>query len=233
VYVLDDGQATGYAGAVFARQGATFAGLTVAGSARWSASARGYRALASRIARARADSVVLSGCVCSNGAALVTDLRRVIGGRVTLIGTDDFALSNGFSRTRAFDGVYLSAAGMPALALGRAGRAFLHALAPTRRLDDFDPAVAYASQATAVVLDAIARSDGTRASVARQVLETRLASGITGPVGFTSDGDPVETPIAINRIDSTTPPAPHRSIQGLAFVRVVQPRIPRSTARAR
>jgi branched-chain amino acid transport system substrate-binding protein len=223
LFLLDDGQATGYAGAVFARRAAKIAGLSIAGAARWSKDARGYRRLATRIARVGADAVLLSGCGCANGAAVVRDLRRVLGRRVALIGTDNFALSSGFSRTRAFDDVYLSMAGRPALALPRAGRAFLHNLAPGRRFEDIDPAVAYVAQSTAVLLDAIARSNGTRPSVVRQLLTTRQRTGITGPMRFTSEGDPVQAPIAIYRINSAAAFRPHRTVQGLDFVRVVEP----------
>jgi branched-chain amino acid transport system substrate-binding protein len=224
LFLLDDGEATGYAGAIFARRFATSARLTIAGSAEWSAAARGYLGLAARIARARADAVVLSGCICSNGAALVRDLRRVLGRRVTLIATDNFIHSTEFVRTRTFDGMYMSVASKPPGALGDRGRAFLRKLAPERRPDDIDPAVAYAAQATTVLLDAIGRSKGTRPSVVRQLLKTQLHTGITGPVRFTSEGDPASAPIAIYRVDSRAAPAPHRTVQGLVVVRVVDVR---------
>ena len=47
----------------------------------------------------------------------------------------------------------------------------------------------YTAQATEVLLDAIARSDGSRASVARELLATRIKNGLIGDVRFDADGD--------------------------------------------
>ena len=51
------------------------------------------------------------------------------------------------------------------------------------------PIAAYAAQATDVLLDAIARSNGTRGSVTARVMSTRVADGILGTFSFTPSGD--------------------------------------------
>jgi ABC-type branched-subunit amino acid transport system substrate-binding protein len=49
-------------------------------------------------------------------------------------------------------------------------------------------------------MDAIARSDGSRASVARALLATRLQDGAVGPVAFDSRGDLSSPPVALLRL---------------------------------
>jgi YVTN family beta-propeller protein len=230
LYLLNDGQGTGYAGAIYAQQAARKVGLGIAGSATWNPTARSYHALAQRIARSRADAVLLSGCVCSNGLTLITDLRAVLHDTATLIGTDNFSESSGFIHAHgAFDGLYISAAGLASQALPPSGKRFLATLLPGRRIDDIDQLASTAAQATEILLDAISRSNGTRASVTRELFATDTNKGITGPVSFDARGDPAPAPIAIYRIDSNAPRDPHHSVQGEVLDRVVD--IPRTLIR--
>jgi hypothetical protein len=60
----------------------------------------------------------------------------------------------------------------------------------------------YAAAALEVALDAIARSDGTRAGFLDAVFATRIEDGYTGPVGFDLYGDPTSRPIRIERADA-------------------------------
>jgi ABC-type branched-subunit amino acid transport system substrate-binding protein len=53
----------------------------------------------------------------------------------------------------------------------------------------FYPWTAYGAQAADVLMDAIARSDGTRRSVTRALLRTRVRNGILGSFSFTPTGD--------------------------------------------
>ena len=50
------------------------------------------------------------------------------------------------------------------------------------------------------MLDAIARSDGTRASVTREVFRTRVEDGILGDIRFDRNGDLVDAPFTFFRI---------------------------------
>lgn len=59
--------------------------------------------------------------------------------------------------------------------------------------------VAYAAQAAQVLLDAIARSDGTRASVTKELFATRVRGGILGTFGFDRNGDTTEQKVTILR----------------------------------
>ena len=51
------------------------------------------------------------------------------------------------------------------------------------------PIAAYAAQATDVLLDAIARSNGTRSSVTARLMRTKVDDGILGTFSFTPSGD--------------------------------------------
>lgn len=223
LYLLDDGSGTGYAGSTYARRSAAILGLTIVGATTWDPNAPSYLPLARQIAHAGADAVLLSGCICSNGGKLVTDLRSVLRTSTTLIGTDNFGTSEGFIHTHRFDGLYISVAGLPARALPGTGKAFLSRLFPGRALDNVDEGVAYAAQATEILLDAIARSDGTPASITRQLIGGVFGESITGSVSFNSHGDPTAAPISIYRVDSNLPPEPRVGAQGLALDRVVKP----------
>ena len=47
----------------------------------------------------------------------------------------------------------------------------------------------YAAQAMLVLLDAIAKSDGTRTSVTRNLLQTKVSNGILGTFSIDPNGD--------------------------------------------
>jgi ABC-type branched-subunit amino acid transport system substrate-binding protein len=57
----------------------------------------------------------------------------------------------------------------------------------------------YAAAATEVLLDAIARSDGTRASVTRALATTRLNDSVVGPLEFDRRGEPISNPVGVMR----------------------------------
>jgi ABC-type branched-subunit amino acid transport system substrate-binding protein len=61
-------------------------------------------------------------------------------------------------------------------------------------------AAAYAAQATEILLASIARSDGTRASVTRQLRRTRVEDGILGEMHFDENCDLLEGPFTILRV---------------------------------
>jgi ABC-type branched-subunit amino acid transport system substrate-binding protein len=57
-----------------------------------------------------------------------------------------------------------------------------------------------AAQAMDVLLDAIARSDGTRASVTRKLFATRVSNGILGSFWITPTGDTTLNAVGIYRV---------------------------------
>ncbi len=178
-------------------------GLGVKGSAVWDPAARHYRRLAERVRASGAGTVVLFGSLVVNGGQVVRDLRAALGPRVRILAYSGFTpLSELFADAGpAARGVYVSAGGPQLDRRSAAGQRFLRAFGATRpggRVTSFD---AYAAAATEAMLDAVARSDGTRASISRLLTATRLRDSPIGPVSFDRRGEPSEARIAIARAE--------------------------------
>jgi hypothetical protein len=59
----------------------------------------------------------------------------------------------------------------------------------------------YAAEAAEVMLDAIGRSSGTRASVVHELFQTRVRDGLLGDYALTPRGDTTDRAIAVYRIE--------------------------------
>jgi hypothetical protein len=131
--------------------------------------------------------VFLGGRLDTGGAAVLSALRDRLGDRVAILLPDGFTpvpllIDQAGS---AASGVFLSLAGIAgADQLGKEGRQFAQAFSATLAGETLEPNAIYAAQAMEAVLDAIRRSDGTRASVLRALFETRIPNGLLGPVSF-------------------------------------------------
>ena len=110
-------------------------GLTVAGSYVFDPGAKGYAGLARRVAQDRPDAVLVAGLLDDNAGAVVRDLRRHLGSRVDLIGSDALLPISGlFARAgAAARGIHLSFPGVDVGHLGPQGRAFVRASARAGR----------------------------------------------------------------------------------------------------
>jgi hypothetical protein len=119
------------------------------------------------VAHARPDAVYLGGVLNSNGAAVLRALRRRLGDEPEMLLSDGFTPTNLLMRQAgvAADGAYLSISGLINESLEARGRRFAAALRATLPGVDIEPSAIYTAEATRVLLDAIGRSDGTRASV--------------------------------------------------------------------
>jgi DNA-binding SARP family transcriptional activator len=137
-------------------------------------------------------------------------LRRAFGERWPIVGTD-------FLAPTPFDArVFITAAGLPDAQLPAAGRRLVARVRKGGSLS-----AAYAGAAAEVLLGAIARSDGTRRSVLRELFATNVHDGPVGDLRFTTGGDPVTAPVSFFH------PSP---VQGddayfrhLRFVRAITP----------
>ena len=95
--------------------------------------------------------------------------------------------------------MYFAFTGADISLLPPAGKRFMKDLkARTGKPGEFY--TAFAAQSAEILLDAIARSDGTRASVTKELFKTRVENGILGDIRFDKNGDPVEAPVTIWRI---------------------------------
>ncbi len=189
----------------------------MAGFSAWNGKASSYTGLATKIKQSGADSVFLGGLICENGGKLVKDLRSVLGPNVVIISPDGFtpisAVVDGAGT--ASEGQYVSVAGQPNEALGPTGKQFVRDFSKTIGGQNPDPYSAYAAQAAQVLLTAIENSDGTRKSVAEQLLNTKVNDGILGSFSINTNGDTNANPVTIYRIKNgqqttyktITPPA--------------------------
>ena len=217
LFVLDDGEPYGIGLAETVRRSAGELGVPVAGSGRWDFRDRDYRRLAKRIERSGADGVFLGGYSFLNGARLLRDLRAVLGRRVRILAPD------GFSEFRAVieqagaaaEGLLVTVATLPPGRLPPSGRGFA---ATFKRAigGSVDPYSMTTAQATEVLLDAIADSDGTRSSVSERLLGVRVTDGILGSFEFDANGDRTSAGVTMYRIEKGKPrvrsvitPPPH------------------------
>jgi branched-chain amino acid transport system substrate-binding protein len=202
LFVLHDGDPYGFGIAANVRRAATKLGMPIAGFDRWNPRARSYAALARRVRRASADGVFIGGIAdVSNGPTLVKDLRSALGDRVHILAPDGFTpIASVVRRTGpAAEGMTASIPAAPPERLGGEGARFVAEFerAIGRPVEFYSVA---AAQATEVLLNAIASSDGSRASVTSNVFKTKVPNGILGNFSFDRNGDTTAGAITIYRI---------------------------------
>jgi ABC-type branched-subunit amino acid transport system substrate-binding protein len=198
-------------------------GLQAVGIAGWDPEAESYSALVARIKRARVDAVFLGGLLLGNTGELVKELRAQLGPRVRLVAPDGFLPVSDIFRAvgPTARSLYVTFLGeTDAERLPPAGRQFVKEFLASERSKQFKFTI-YAAQAAEVLLDAIARSDGTRASVTRELMATRVRNGILGSFWFDRNGD-----TTIQRVTILRPIRPGGArtlggIEGSIAVRVI------------
>jgi branched-chain amino acid transport system substrate-binding protein len=198
VYLINDDES----GAVLFTDGfervAPELGIDVAG-VRSVGDARRPDAIAAAVERSGADGVVLGTALAYGGGELIEALRKQMGDRVTLLAGDGFFESDTLRALgRPADGLYVSYPGLSPSGpdLTPAARRFVREFGA--RGDEVG--VLEAAQATETVLAAIARSDGTRASVLAELQDTRVQDGILGDFTFDRYGDITPAPFTIFRM---------------------------------
>jgi branched-chain amino acid transport system substrate-binding protein len=201
-YVLHHDEAWGVGVATAFRTAAARLGMDVAGMERWDRRARDYKRLAQRVRHASADGVYVAGyAIADNGARLIKDLRATLGPDVPILAPDGFnepaALVEGAGA--GAEGVVITLAAIPTQKLPPAGQRFAQEF--RRRFGALPCCYSmYTAQATHVVLDAIAASDGSRAGVLRSLFRTRVHDGLLGDFAIDRYGDTTLTAIAVYRV---------------------------------
>lgn len=161
-----------------------------------------YTSLASRVAAAHPDAVYLAGLPNANAKRLVEDLRAALGPAVPLIGPDSFAAEDVAQELGAVgEGMRVTVPGIPPAKLPPAGQRFLRDFGKPL-LAAGGPGAPEAAQAADVLLDAIARSDGTRGAVVEELFATKVTSGILGAFSFDRFGDIVPAPVGVYRFEN-------------------------------
>jgi branched-chain amino acid transport system substrate-binding protein len=177
--------------------------IHVEGPASPSAGADHFRSVARRLGSSGTDAVVIAGLNDPRAAEFIRAARAAMGRRLVVIAPDAFVPASALLHDigRAAAGMYVSGAVVtdPAHQLPAAGREFVRQLRATQQRRTINIFAPYAAQAAEVLLAAIADSDGTRASVTRQLLRVRIRRGILGPFTFDQTGDPTRNLIPIFR----------------------------------
>ena len=205
VYILHDNQTFGKGVANAFRSRANKLDMTVSGFEPWDAKAASYEAIGERIKATGANAVYLAGIVCNNGVKLIKDIGAVLGKGVTLAAPDGFTpYSATAGAGAAAQGMYISYAGVPLSLLGKKGKAFLKAFAKYQGRSIVDPYAVYAAQTADIMLTAIAKSNGSRLSVVRNMMKSNVKGGIMGTFRFDRNGNicPFKT-ISFDRLRGT------------------------------
>jgi branched-chain amino acid transport system substrate-binding protein len=198
--ISDGGYGEGFA-PHFARAAGRL-GIDVLPVRRWNPKARGYDRLADSVARADPDAVYVAGLLDSNGARVIHDLRAKLPSSSELIANDGFlpvaALFKGAGS--AARGVYVTRSGRSPDRLPPEGRQFVAQFAATQGTRPVYFESVYAAQAAELLLDAIARADGSRESVVAALRRTRVKRGLVGSIAFDSEGDMTRAPVTVFRV---------------------------------
>jgi branched-chain amino acid transport system substrate-binding protein len=207
VYVVNDKQTYGLGIANLYRDYATKLGIKIVGFSAWDENASSYESVASRIRASGADGVFLGGIICLNGGKLIKDLRATLGNDVTIIAPDGFtpisATIDGAGA--AANGMYISQPGVPEAQLTGAGKKFNADFKADTGKTTVDPYTSYAAQAAVVLLDAIERSDGTRASVSEELFNTDIKGGILGDFSIDENGDTTLGTVSFYQVEAGEP----------------------------
>jgi branched-chain amino acid transport system substrate-binding protein len=180
-------QAEAFAGA------ARRAGLDVVLRPAWQAKARSYAAIGERLARRGVDVVFVAGLWQDNGYAVLADLHAAAPG-IQVVVPEGFVDVGELVRAlgvRSAPWLHVVVPGLPADRLDPSWRALLDGVGGDGY---WGP---YAAAATVAMLDAIARSDGTRADVAAKLRTTSLPDGPFGPIVFNRSGDVAAPPFTV------------------------------------
>jgi DNA-binding SARP family transcriptional activator/ABC-type branched-subunit amino acid transport system substrate-binding protein len=225
VFALDDGY-RGYSNLIadaFARA-ASRLGVEVAGRGQWKTTARSYAALVRRVAAARPRAVLVSGLLNSNAGALVRALRARLGPGVDLLGSDGMGTTDLLKVAGpAARGIFVAyTGGLVPERLPAAGQRFVARFAPTQPGGRAESFAVYAAQATETLIDALARSDGTRASVIDQLFRTQQRGTLIGDVAFDRRGDITAGAVTILRVAGRGQSTNVASVDGVVVERVMR-----------
>ena len=154
--------------------------------------AESFDGLAREIAAKQPDAVAIAAVLSSGSGALVRELHAALGPDVPIFAPDGFRLIDEVVKLtgQAAKRLYVSEYGIANDKLPPRGRQFLDAFAAAGGDAGPDLSASYGAQGAEILLDAIARSDGTRASVLEEIRRTRIENGILGDIAFGPTGRP-------------------------------------------
>lgn len=173
--------------------------IPIVGHGSWQEEQESYARLAGRIARTGADGVFIAGGSNPGSVRLLRDLRARLGPDAQFLTTSDFDPPAAVLASASAAGMTISQPGPLGEHLSAAGKRYAASFSKKFGTEPTSFALSSA-QAVDVLLDAIARSDGTRTSVARRLFDTRITNGILGSFWITPTGDTSLNAVTIHRI---------------------------------
>jgi branched-chain amino acid transport system substrate-binding protein len=190
VFILNDNQTFGKGVAQAFQNRAISLHIAVKGFVPWDAKATSYEAIGQQIATSGAQAVYFGGIVCNNGVKLLKDVFAATGKKL-FAGPDGWTpYSATLGAGTAAIGMYISYAGQPLSKLGKTGKAYIAAFRKYAHIKGSTPPYSiYQGQSAQVLLNAIARSNGTRRDVIKQMFATQVTNGIMGTFHFDKNGD--------------------------------------------
>jgi branched-chain amino acid transport system substrate-binding protein len=206
VFILNDKEAYGLGVATNFRNAATKLGIKTVGFTAWDGKASSYEALAVKIKASGAQGVFLGGLICENGGKVIKDIRAGVPSSVKIMLPDGFTPASATIKQAgsAAQGATISVAGLPNSSLKGAGKAFVTNF--TKAVGVPDPYSVYAAQATEVMVQSIAKSNGSRSDVTKQMFKVLLRNSILGNVSFNSNGDVTSNPVTIYQVKGNSAP---------------------------
>jgi branched-chain amino acid transport system substrate-binding protein len=195
LYILNDREAYGLGVATNVRNAAEAVGIEVVGFEAWDPRASNYEALMRQIQQSGADGLFLGGLIDENGAQVIKDKVTILGDNETV----KLYMPDGFTTQQTIDeagventrGAFFSVAGVPVDEFeSEEAQAFIAEFQEALGGEPVDPYAVYGAQAASVLLEAIANSDGSRASVIEQIFQVEVAGGYLGDFSFNENGDP-------------------------------------------
>jgi branched-chain amino acid transport system substrate-binding protein len=200
LFILNDKEAYGLGVATNTKNAAKKLGISIVGFTAWDGKASSYEATALKIKKSGAQGVFLGGLICENGGKLIKDLRAGAP-NVKILAPDGFTpVSADVQQSSGkAEGMTVSVAGLPNDKLPPAGQAFVSAFAKANGGKQPDPYSVYAAAATQVFLEAIGKSDGSRASVTDEMFKVKTST-VLGNIAFNANGDVTSNPVTIYKI---------------------------------
>jgi branched-chain amino acid transport system substrate-binding protein len=189
-YILNDNETYGQGVASAFETEAKKQGIEILGNEPWDAKQPNYTALFNKIKGLGPDCIYVGGIYDNNGGQLIKDKVAILGDNTAMpfMAPDGFTGYPELVKLPQAQGMYLSFPGLTTEELRKQGGAAAKLLEAYKAKYGTDPATSYALYGVAalqVILDAIAKSDGTRASVTNQVFS---GSGITIPADVSAIG---------------------------------------------
>ena len=208
VYVLNDRQTYGQGVAQAFTAEAKKIGLTVLSDGTvgegWDDKQPNYEAMFTKIKALGPDMIYIGGIFDLNGGQLVKDKVKILGDNKTvkLMAPDGFTGYPDFLALPEADGAYLSFTGLAIDFFPKAGAAakFLADYKKTYKRDPTGAFSIYGAAAMQVILDAISRSNGTRADIYKKASSTKIsaAKSVVGKaISFDKNGDTLNKDITI------------------------------------